>query len=118
MQRLCGICGERIVGDLFFIAGEKSIESGLFFDPAMHEECAKYSFQVCPFLAGKKGYAAKIPKPDEDVTLRIDSAVSTERPARMGILRCKSFQLARIQGHDGHYFYVAPQFKVSTEWKD
>jgi hypothetical protein len=93
-ERRCGICGKIMDGDVFFIGGEKSIVNGFFFDPAMHEECARYSFAVCPFIAAKKEYSQIVPKCPHHV---VQSLVSTERPKRMGILRCGGFQAVRIR---------------------
>lgn len=53
---LCGICGHKLDYWLYFIGGPASMESRTFFDPAMHEECSRYSLSVCPYLSGLKGY--------------------------------------------------------------
>lgn len=57
-RRWCGVCGEPLPPgeDIVFVGGEV-LPDGWFHDPPMHEECAEFAFQVCPFLAfeGHKG---------------------------------------------------------------
>jgi hypothetical protein len=49
--RRCGICGNTMHGRVWFVGGPACEANRLFFDHPMHEECAKYALQVCPFLA-------------------------------------------------------------------
>jgi hypothetical protein len=56
-ERRCGVCGEPLEYWLHFVGGPPSVAHRAFFDPAMHEECARYSVAVCPFLNGDKDYA-------------------------------------------------------------
>ncbi len=50
--KLCGICGYHFGGKpAAFVGGPKSIESHLFLDAPLHEECATYALRVCPYLA-------------------------------------------------------------------
>lgn len=102
-RRLCAICGGPLDGSVFFIGGERCMETHIFFDPAMHEECARYSFAVCPFIACGKEYAAKLPTVPEGHALHVHTAVSAERPKRMGMLICYSFRAIRIPSHEGIY---------------
>ena len=55
--QLCGICGERLDPWVCFLGGPLSVKSHAFADAPMHEECARYSAQACPYLAGEKSYA-------------------------------------------------------------
>jgi hypothetical protein len=56
-NRQCGICGEPLDTVVCFIGGPLSAQSRAFTDAPMHEECARYSAQACPYLAGQKAYA-------------------------------------------------------------
>jgi hypothetical protein len=110
--RLCGICGQKLFAEMFFIGGEASMESGLFFDPPMHEACARYSFSVCPFLSGKKGYA-NLQNMEGIADLHVDTNMPTEKPKRMGLLRCSGYQLVNANG--SIYFLGT---KLGVEWFD
>lgn len=52
-KKLCQICGQRMIKELWFIGGPLSAlaPNGWYFDSAMHHECAQYALQVCPYLA-------------------------------------------------------------------
>jgi hypothetical protein len=52
-ERRCGICGKTMDREVVFVGGPLSMVSRIFNDPAMHEECARYAYEVCPFLAGR-----------------------------------------------------------------
>jgi hypothetical protein len=59
-ESLCGLCGERLTNGGWFVGGPLCFgERGAFVDPHMHEDCAKYALQVCPFIA-VKGYNKRI----------------------------------------------------------
>ena len=55
---LCGVCGQKLdIHNIVFIGGCHGLDplgpgkdAVAFFDPPMHEECAKYSAEVCPYL--------------------------------------------------------------------
>jgi hypothetical protein len=54
LDKRCSICGERLFPSrLWFVGGPFSAfhERGAYLDPPMHIECARYSLQVCPYLA-------------------------------------------------------------------
>lgn len=50
---LCGICGTKLFRGRWFIGGPLSalLDNGVYFDPPMHDECAHYALNVCPWLA-------------------------------------------------------------------
>lgn len=52
-MRLCGICGSALEQVVWFIGGVRNAfhRNGGYNDPPMHDECAHYALQVCPFLA-------------------------------------------------------------------
>lgn len=51
-RNLCQLCGETLEDRMVFIGHEGSIERGTFGEPPMHEDCAEYAWEVCPWLAG------------------------------------------------------------------
>jgi len=56
-NRLCGICGERLDYWVWWLGGPACFEHGHFFDFAMHEDCARYSATICPYIAYTRQYA-------------------------------------------------------------
>jgi hypothetical protein len=56
--RLCALCGEVVLGYLAFLGGPGCLESGIFTDPGMHEDCARAATRLCPFIGGRKDYSA------------------------------------------------------------
>lgn len=116
LTKRCGLCGEKLLkGEMFFIGGPLSCESGVFYDPPMHRECAEYAFKVCPFLAAQKEYSKKPVKPIEGVTIVTDHSMPTQRPDKMGILFTKDFHMVR--DHLGGLKFKAVKIE-SVEWKD
>ncbi len=53
-EKLCMICGRKLSNKKWFIGGWRTAVNRLVVDPAMHEECARYSMKVCPFLANSE----------------------------------------------------------------
>lgn len=51
----CSLCGQRIRGEIAFIASERVMGGSprVFRDGPMHEECARYAFVSCPFVSGE-----------------------------------------------------------------
>lgn len=51
-HKLCSICGKKLVRGVFwFISGPLGLANGIHSDAPMHEECARFSINVCPHLA-------------------------------------------------------------------
>lgn len=111
----CGLCGEKLLkGENYFIGGERSMASGVFYDPPMHKECAEYAFKVCPFLACQKGYSKAPPKQYEGTLSVIDPNMPTQRPSKMGILSAKKWHMINM---NGNVYFQADEIQ-SVEWKD
>lgn len=99
---LCGQCGKMLDYWKYFIIDE-FIPSGkdALFEPAMHIECARYAFAVCPFL-GHPGYNANA-APIERYT--VDQARKEvvfnpfpggePRPERMGLVKTRNYKVER-----------------------
>ena len=80
---LCAMCGAKLKASRWLVGGPKSAFylQGAYFDPPMHDECAHYALQVCPYLAAPT-YSKRI----EDRTITdgsrtmVDDRVEIERP--------------------------------------
>lgn len=115
ITKRCGLCGEKLMkGECFFIGGERSMESGCFYDPPMHKECAEYAFKVCPFLACTKGYSKAPLKQYDNITIVTDSNIPRQRPTKMGIMHAKGWHMVTFQGSE---YFQADNIQ-NIEWKD
>lgn len=94
--KLCGLCGIKLGFIVYFIGGPLCDQNRMFFDPPMHEECARYAFEVCPFLAFS---AAAYRTRAGDSELHISrAAAGGQRPERMGLFKTKSYTTVERQG--------------------
>jgi len=84
-NRLCQMCGQPLDSEIVSIAGEDVLTSAVkkFEEPFMHEECAHYAAQVCPFLAHARftEYVKKLPTRQGTTVSRADEP--RERPEKM-----------------------------------
>lgn len=91
-RRLCALCGEKLDYWIAFIGAEALIELREFYDPAMHQECARYAARACPFLANSEAsYASPDYAPGE--VSHTHYVPSSERPKRMGLYVTRSYQV-------------------------
>ncbi len=91
-RRLCALCGEKLDYWIAFIGGESLIDLREFYDPAMHEDCARYAAVACPFLANSEAsYASPNYAPGE--VAHTHYVASSERPKRMGLYVTRSYQV-------------------------
>lgn len=101
LHDLCEICGRILHYERWFIGGPLSAfhEQGSYIDAPMHEECAHYSLNVCPWLAAPN-YGKSIAQLQVD---RIPDAVSVDhtmsgqedkRPALFVAVACKGQDLS------------------------
>lgn len=111
-RKVCQMCGQPIVGDIWFIGGPSCMVNHFFFDPGMHEDCARYALQVCPYLALPKFAYAKWIEPGEGIELRATESVSMDRPERFGLLSAAGHQ-AVLLGRD---LLVQAVVVKSIEW--
>jgi hypothetical protein len=60
-KKLCAVCGDALDYWVWYLGGKVCVENEIYYDLAMHEECARYSAYACPYVAGRKGYAQHLP---------------------------------------------------------
>ena len=103
----CPICGAKLLRFRWFVGGPLSAfhEHGMYIDLGMHDECAHYALQACPYLAAPH-YGRRIDdktlKPGEGPPIMIDHTMLPDRPA-LFVAVC-----ARGQTIHAHGQYVAP----------
>ncbi|HEY0266619.1 MAG TPA: hypothetical protein VGC16_07700 [Rhizomicrobium sp.] len=114
-KRLCGLCGKPLKpGQIWFIGGPGSsfLEDGMYIDPFMHEDCGRYSVQVCPFL-GARSYAKRV----EGRTLKAedihadaqlhDNKIAPPRPVFFALTQTAGFTLVDAPDDSGQK-YILP----------
>jgi hypothetical protein len=92
------ICGTRLGAQMVFVGGELSVRNRTFADPPCHDDCARYSMRVCPYLT--------IPKFTHSATRPIvhppdavgDPTGVTAKPARWALYRCRGYRLEMVEG--------------------
>jgi hypothetical protein len=97
-QRCCPICGKRLKPDYWFVGGPRSAfdPNGAYIDLPMHDECAHYALQVCPYLAAPN-YSGRIDaktlSKDNATPMLIDQTMIPERPNTFVAVCCKKFSI-------------------------
>lgn len=108
---LCGLCGTKLGSGAWFVGGDKSLEeSRLFTDPPMHEHCARFAVETCPFLSGKVStYNTARPVAAETKTCAL---MSPERGDRIGMRKA----LRRAYGFAGPQTIQVKKWSGRTIW--
>lgn len=118
-QRRCAMCGERMNAQIVFIGGPGSVEQGqLFVDAGMHPACARYAWDVCPYIVYGKGHA----KLHRDVWADFERGqmvfelqeIPTDKPDRMGMLTTDGYT---VVDPNGRFVVRANKATGPVEWK-
>lgn len=96
-ERGCGICGVLLDPEIVFTGGPLCREGHIFTDPAMHEECARYAYAVCPYLLGDKGHTQNF-KPKQNGPQQFSACphASNIRPEKMFLFFTTGYRLGRL----------------------
>lgn len=111
-SRACGLCGVVMKEDIWFIGGPKCMKFRMFYDPPMHEECARYALVVCPYLAMPKYLGAKTHLVPEQYRVPIVSS-DKEKPDRFGLVTTKGYKPVMFQGDT---LILADEWTRPIEW--
>jgi hypothetical protein len=116
-KRLCALCGTKLPPNwLALIGGPLCEDNRLFMDGPMHESCARYAFNICPYLAAPNAHHAREEAIQErhagGPVLHVHQDLSANRPDRMGLFLARSSRRVKVRGTA--YFYVAEFARV--EW--
>lgn len=100
-QRLCMLCGQKLVKKMWFIGGPLCMHNRFFFDLGMHEECARFALLVCPYLAVRSYTHAKVRAIKSGDGPFIDAELNSsdkEKPIAFGLACTDGYALAKVQG--------------------
>jgi hypothetical protein len=96
-ERRCGICGEPFHYWLYFLGSARQIQHRSFWDPPTHEDCARYSAAVCPFLNGEKAPAVPAHvRARHPGAMVVDVPNKGHTPSALGLLQARRY--TRIEG--------------------
>jgi hypothetical protein len=95
-------------------------EHGAFLDPPLHQECAEYALQVCPFLAAPS-YAKRIDdkklkpenRPDGMILVKHGNMLP-DQPERFGLGMTSSMEI--ISERAG-YLFIPKKWEYVEFWK-
>lgn len=110
-EKLCMICGSKLDNKKWFIGGQRTAINRLCVDPAMHEECARYSMKVCPFLANQDMKYRK--KYDADTTLCMGGA--PERGDTQCLMRTTGSKPVML---NGQVFLLCNRWDYIEHWRN
>lgn len=110
---LCALCGQELEVLLVFFGGPLCERNRYFIDGPMHEDCARYAIQVCPYLAMStwEHSTRELPKPPEGTAIRDLDMVQNSRP-RMAMFYTDGYKIISYQGN---LLYAAEPFS-KVDW--
>ncbi len=108
---LCGVSGLPLEpGNYWFIGGLVSLKNRLFVDPAMRQEVAYYSIQVCPHLAlAASQYRTAGLDPSGDI-----KGASRDKTEYQVLASTGSYSTKEVNDYQ---YIVAGPWKLITIWK-
>lgn len=110
VNRLCGLCGQVMRGPVVFIGGPLSCKNRVFSDPPMHDECAVYAWNVCPYITRLGWEREKTAQAHE-----INPDGILDKPLNMALYACRNYIM--IPNNAGYPLFRAyPAIRI--EWKD
>lgn len=109
-ERRCALCGHKLEEEIVFAGGPACEEYHQFLDPPMHEECCRYAFVTCPFIALGRDYAKHYKDHDADIQV-IGEGI---RAPEMGMFFTDGYQ---IIGSPEQWAFLANEW-TKVEWKD
>jgi hypothetical protein len=103
----CAMCGDKNgkTKMKWFIGGPLCIQNCLFFDLAMHAECAIYAIQVCPYIATARGHRQDLTKLKDKLgdqgVIVVDKAASSDKPTDLFIMGTYVWRPVRVTQPEG-----------------
>ena len=108
--KLCAVCGNKLGLTCYWVGGPLCQQNHYFTDPGMHEECARESMRLCPFLNGKRQeYRGDLPA--------MSAMDASQRPERMFLMRGLTEVLEwRSLGGDNYAIYAGDKLTTIEEF--
>lgn len=102
-DKKCGICGESLDYWIAFMVTEEEVNSRHIFESPNHIDCLKYAFEICPWLYYSKATYSHLDKVNmegiEIVSAHPDREITNERPSKLGIYICRSYENVIYKGY-------------------
>lgn len=92
---LCSICGKKLIPRIFwFISGPLGLKNKTASDAPMHEECARYSINVCPHMIFQKAERRSEGGPHTP-----EPFLMTDKPETLYLIKADKYRLINYGGH-------------------
>jgi hypothetical protein len=110
-EKLCMVCGSKLDKKYWAIGGRQTAVNRLLVDPLMHEECARYSLKVCPFLANQDMKYRK--KHDPGTTMKV--GVAPDRHDTSLLMRTSGFKPILV---NGDVYILCKRWDYVEHWRN
>ncbi|MEJ7647396.1 MAG: hypothetical protein WKF87_22575 [Chryseolinea sp.] len=113
LERLwCSICGKELyMKSFWFISGPKGLANQTASDAPMHEDCARYSLNVCPHMQFEKAE-----RKSEDGTYLPDPFFVSEKPQELYLIKADKYQEVKYGQHS--YLKFRPVYTEKYVYAD
>lgn len=123
---LCAICGQPLEYYIAFAVTEEEAKTRLVYENPLHEECLRYSFEICPWLFYSKSKYTDSQLQNEKfkeqrisfMSSRPPNEKETERPKYMGVYITRSYENVLIKNPINRIMYRVCKVgkAVRLEW--
>lgn len=108
---LCSVCGNRLHAKSFwFITGPFGLHNRVVSDAPMHEECARYSINVCPHLIFYKAERRSEDSPTNNPN------IIAGKPNELFLIKADKYGTEVTDGH--LYINFRPKYIEPYDYKD
>lgn len=113
--RLCGLCGEQMGRNVFFVGGPLCVVNRYFYDPPMHKECAICALEACPHLARSKGRYREVLE-IAGAKLSVGTMETPQKADYFALMHTNKFEFGKAP--DGMLMVRAAPWLDIEYWKD
>lgn len=91
---ICAVCGKPIKEKPgFLITGPQGLNNRVCTDTFMHEQCARYSLEICPHM-----HFWKTERREIDERAVVPSYFDPKKPTELILVKAADFQVMRVEG--------------------
>lgn len=97
---LCAICGDHLEADVWYISGPKARAQFVSSDPGMHEECARYSLAICPYIHYVQTHRTSTNDPLKKEVVKVaQPVIDINKPEYVHLIQAKNYSLHYQDGY-------------------
>lgn len=92
--KVCMICGQPLnKNEFYYISGPVGLKNKVASDPAMHEECAKFSLEICPHMLFQKAKRTSEDQPE------VKDIFMDTKPDQVFLVGARKFEVVNHKGY-------------------